>query len=99
MNVHDCSLHRLQGVYNFTNPGVISHNEILALYKEYIDPEFTWKNFSLEEQAKILAAGRSNNELDSTKFVNCAKELGFEVMPIKESMVEVFKRMKVNLGK
>lgn len=87
------------GVYNFTNPGVISHNEILALYKEYIDPEFTWKNFSLEEQAKILAAGRSNNELDSTKFVNCAKELGFEVMPIKESMVEVFKRMKVNLGK
>jgi hypothetical protein len=24
----------LKGVYNFTNPGAISHNEILALYKE-----------------------------------------------------------------
>jgi hypothetical protein len=30
---------------------------------QYIDPQFTWVNFSLEEQAKILKAGRSNNEL------------------------------------
>ena len=52
-----------KGVYNFTNPGAISHNEILALYKKYIDPSFTWVNFSLDEQAKILKAGRSNNEL------------------------------------
>ncbi|KAL6046675.1 hypothetical protein QOT17_022085 [Balamuthia mandrillaris] len=52
-----------KGVYNFTNPGAIAHNEILQMYKEYIDPSFTWKNFTLEEQAKILKAGRSNNEL------------------------------------
>lgn len=25
---------RLKGVYNFTNPGAISHNEILELYKK-----------------------------------------------------------------
>lgn len=30
---------------------------------QYIDPEFTWKNFTEEEQAKILKAGRSNNTL------------------------------------
>jgi 3,5-epimerase/4-reductase len=24
------------GVYNFTNPGAISHNEVLDLYKKYI---------------------------------------------------------------
>lgn len=52
-----------KGVYNFTNPGTLSHNEILALYKEYIDPSFVWHNFSLEEQAKVIKAGRSNNEL------------------------------------
>ena len=52
-----------KGVYNFTNPGTLSHNEILALYKQYIDPSFTWTNFSLEEQAKVIKAGRSNNEL------------------------------------
>ena len=40
------------GVYNFTNPGVISHNEVLQLYKTYIDPDYTWSNFTEAEQAK-----------------------------------------------
>ncbi|KAJ6347520.1 hypothetical protein OIU76_004070 [Salix suchowensis] len=35
----------LTGIYNFTNPGVVSHNEILEMYRDYIDPKFTWKNF------------------------------------------------------
>ena len=26
------------GVYNFTNPGAISHNEVLQLFKEIIRP-------------------------------------------------------------
>ncbi|GJD12394.1 Trifunctional UDP-glucose 4,6-dehydratase/UDP-4-keto-6-deoxy-D-glucose 3,5-epimerase/UDP-4-keto-L-rhamnose-reductase RHM1 [Galdieria sulphuraria] len=60
---------RLTGKYNFTNPGSISHNEVLKLYREYIDPNFQWKNFSLEEQAKILKAGRSNCELDVSKLL------------------------------
>lgn len=77
---------------------MISHNEILDLYKKYIDPAFTYKNFSLEEQAKVLAAGRSNNELDATKLVTKCKELGLEVPPIQESIVHVFERMRVNLG-
>merc|ERR1712160_221474 len=57
----------LTGVYNFTNPGVISHNEVLDLYTKIIDPTYTYKNFTLEEQSKILSAARSNNELDTTK--------------------------------
>jgi hypothetical protein len=43
----------LTGIYNFTNPGVISHNEVLGLYKEYVDPQYTWLNFTEEEQAKV----------------------------------------------
>ena len=54
---------KLTGVFNFTNPGAISHNEVLTLYKEFVDPNFAWKNFSLEEQAKVIKAGRSNCEL------------------------------------
>jgi hypothetical protein len=61
----DMAKRRLTGVWNFTNPGTISHNEILQLYKQHIDASFTWNNFSLEEQAKILRAGRSNNHLGS----------------------------------
>ena len=77
---------------------MISHNQILELYKKYIDPEFTWKNFSLEEQAKILAAGRSNNELDSSKLVEACKQFGIVIPPIQESIIGVFVRMQKNLG-
>ena len=65
---------------------------------KYIDPSFTYSNFSLEEQAKVLSAGRSNNELDTTKLVTKCRELGLEVPPIQESIVRVFERMRVNLG-
>ncbi len=82
----------LTGVYNFTNPGTISHNEILALYKQYIDPSFTWTNFTLEEQNKILKAGRSNNELDVSKLL---REFP-EIPPIQEAIIDLFKAMRDN---
>jgi hypothetical protein len=52
----------------------------------------------LEEQAKVLAAGRSNNELDSTKLVKACREFGVEIPPIQESIVHVFERMQKNLN-
>lgn len=74
----------LTGIWNFTNPGVVSHNEILEMYREYIDPKFTWKNFNLEEQAKVIVAPRSNNELDASKL---KKEFP-EMLSIKESLIK-----------
>jgi 3,5-epimerase/4-reductase len=56
------------GTFNMCNKGVITHNEILELYKEYVDSSFTWKNFSIEEQNKILLSKRSNIELSSKKL-------------------------------
>lgn len=74
----------LRGIYNFTNPGVVSHNEILEMYKKYMDPDFTWKNFTLEEQAKVIIAARSNNEMDASKL---KKEFP-ELLSIKESIIK-----------
>jgi dTDP-glucose 4,6-dehydratase len=54
------------GTLNLTNPGLISHNEILSLYKQIVDPNFEWKNFSITEQNQILSSKRSNNYLDTT---------------------------------
>ena len=54
------------GTVNLCNPGVMSHNDILALYRDIVDPEFTWANFSQAEQDELLAAGRSNNHMDTT---------------------------------
>ncbi|KAM7258772.1 hypothetical protein ACFE04_014513 [Oxalis oulophora] len=74
----------LTGIWNFTNPGVVSHNEILAMYKKYMDPKFEWKNFNLEDQAKVIIAPRSNNELDASKL---KKEFP-ELMSIKDSLIK-----------
>lgn len=56
------------GTINLTNPGAISHNQVLALYREVVDPSFTWQNFDVEEQNRLLKAARSNNELDTTRL-------------------------------
>ena len=80
----EMSLRRLSGVYNFTNPGVISHNELLDLYREYLDPSLKYTNFTLEEQAKVIVAARSNNELTSTKLL---KEFP-EMLPIRDSVIK-----------
>ncbi|XP_035549685.1 trifunctional UDP-glucose 4,6-dehydratase/UDP-4-keto-6-deoxy-D-glucose 3,5-epimerase/UDP-4-keto-L-rhamnose-reductase RHM1-like [Juglans regia] len=74
----------LKGIWNFTNPGVLSHNDVLEMYKRYIDPDFKWANFTLEEQAKILASARSNTELDATKLKTEFPEL----LSIKESLIK-----------
>jgi hypothetical protein len=86
---------KLTGIYNFCNPGAISHNEVLDLYTKYVDPTYTYANFTLEEQAQILKAGRSNNTLDHTKLCSALPDL---VIPeIHASMEAVMQRMKVNL--
>jgi 3,5-epimerase/4-reductase len=36
------------------------------MYQEIVDPKFTWKNFTIEEQDDILSSKRSNTYLDTT---------------------------------
>jgi 3,5-epimerase/4-reductase len=86
--------HNDTGIYNFTNPGAISHNEVLTLFRDIVRPGFTWKNFSLEEQAKVIKAGRSNCKLDTTKLVKKLREYGYEVPEIHEAYRLCLERMK-----
>ncbi|CAN0129404.1 unnamed protein product [Ascophyllum nodosum] len=86
---------RLEGVFNFCNPGAISHNEILDMYKQYIDPDLEYTNFTVEEQDKILVAKRSNNTLDVSHMVNALPDV--EIKEIHVAMAGVFERMKANL--
>jgi dTDP-4-dehydrorhamnose reductase len=88
---------KLTGIYNFCNPGAISHNEVLDLYKKHVDASYTYENFSLEEQDKILKAKRSNNTLDHQKLVNALPDV--HIPEIHESMEQVMIRMKANLEK
>lgn len=86
----DMTFKELKGNFNFVNPGVLSHNEVLDLYKLYIDPSFTYQNFTVEEQDKILKARRSNNELSAEKLLRYYPDLPH----VKESIHRVFQKMK-----
>ncbi|KAI5474706.1 hypothetical protein MNV49_002574 [Pseudohyphozyma bogoriensis] len=88
----------LTGVFNFTNPGAISHNEVLSLYKKHVKPDFTWKNFSLEEQAKVIKAGRSNCELDTTKLEAALAKLGITIPEVHVAYDSMFQRMAKGEG-
>jgi len=85
------ALEKKIGTYNFTNPGLITHNEILEMYKEIVEPNFIWDNFTIEEQNGILASKRSNNCLDTTKLVDESKT---NVFNIKYSVKNALVRMK-----
>jgi 3,5-epimerase/4-reductase len=88
----DMAANKLTGTINLTNPGLISHNEILEMYKEIVDRDFTWKNFTIEEQNDILAAGRSNNYLDTSRL----EKLYPQVMNIKDAVIKCLYLMKRN---
>jgi hypothetical protein len=66
----DLSKRGVTGTFNFVNPGTISHDEMLGLYRDVIDPSFKWNSASPEEMVAHLAAPRPNNELDVTKLTS-----------------------------
>jgi 3,5-epimerase/4-reductase len=87
----DLMIRKKTGTYNCTNPGVITHNQILEMYKQIINPSFTWKNMTLEEQSKILKSDRSNNYLDTSKI----KKEYPNLKGIHDSMIIVLNKMKL----
>lgn len=84
----DMAKRKITGIVNLTQPGSISHNEILELYKKHVNPNFTWENFTVEEQDKILIAKRSNCELDTTKLTSL-----YEVTEVHEAIERVLQKI------
>jgi 3,5-epimerase/4-reductase len=80
---------KVTGTVNLTNPGLISHNDILEMYREIVDKDFKWENFSIEEQREILDSDRSNNFLSTSKL-----ESLYKVKNIKESVRDILYKMK-----
>lgn len=90
----DMGIKKTTGTVNLTNPGRISHNEILTMYRDIVDPSFTWQNFSIEEQNEILASKRSNNYLETKRL----EEMYPEVMNIHDSVYQTLIRMRDNIN-
>ena len=93
--VVDMMRNKVTGTVNLTNPGLISHNEILQMYKEIVDPYFIWKNFNQEEQRQILAADRSNNFMETNKLITMFPD----VMHIRDSVRKCLEQYKHSVSK
>ena len=65
----DMALKKRVGTINLTNPGTISHEEILQMYKRIVDPTKVWETMTYEEQSILLKSKRSNNALDTSKLL------------------------------
>lgn len=81
---------RLTGIYNFVNPGTISHHGVMELYKKYINPSHQYEGFSLEEHDQIMKVPRSHCHLSAQKLLN-----EFPDIPdINEAMIKLFEAAK-----
>ena len=75
------------GTINLTNPGTISHEEILKMYTEIVDPTHTWE--SVPTVDGLVVAKRSNNALDTTRLTSLCPT----VQPIHDAVRQCLKNM------
>lgn len=80
---------RAIGVFNCTNPGSISHKEILEIYNEVKNSDKPINTFSIEEESKILKAPRSNCVLNVDKLNKI-----YPLTPVKDAIFELVKQYK-----
>lgn len=78
------------GIFHVTNPGTLEHREILALYKELVDPQHTNEWIDNNELVKqgLATKGRSNNFLASE---NLAK-LGIKMRDVHEAIRDTMEK-------
>ena len=85
---------KVTGIFNLTNPGYSTHQEILNLYQELVDPEFKYEIISLDELAKITKTARSSCVLNTDKL----KARGISMRPtqqaLRETLIEYAKHFK-----
>ena len=88
---YDMMRKNMIGTYNCTNKNGITHNEILEMYRNIVENDFKWENFTIEEQNKKLLCKRSNNVLSTKKI-----EEKYEIDDIRTSLIRCLKKYKEN---
>jgi nucleoside-diphosphate-sugar epimerase len=86
----DMAKKSVKGTINLCNPGVISHKEILDIYKEIIDPQFTYEIIELKDLKNHVVSGRANNYLDTSLL-----ESQYKVTPIKDAIIKMITAMNI----
>lgn len=81
------------GIYNITNPGVITHEEILKMYQEIVDPTFKYTLMSTDELMKITKAKRSNCVLNTQKL-----EKEIHITPVYQAVRKLLQEARDTQG-
>lgn len=78
---------RAAGIFHTVNPGVMRHRDLLALYREHVDPNHQTEWIREEELVSkgLAAKKRSNNIMQSSRL----QELGIEMRPIDVALRDV----------
>lgn len=84
----------ITGEFNFTNPGAITHPEILEMYKRLIDPTYQYQCMSIERQNQLP---RSHNQLDCTKLQQALPDI--VLIDVHVAIQQVLERMKTRTNK
>ena len=68
---------RIEGTLNAVNPGIISHSEILRMYRDFQNGAHTWEELDTKELMRggHVVAARSNNHLDTTRIKSLYPQL------------------------
>lgn len=81
---------RAEGVFHATNPGTMRHRDLLALYRELVDPSHTCEFIAEDELLSrgLVSRGRSNCVLASPRLA----KLGLTMRPIDVALRDVMAR-------
>ena len=83
------------GIYNMTNPGYINHDEILEMYKNIVNKQYTYNNFTEEEMNDINLSKRSNCILSTMKIQNYCESNYIKIPSIKDSVKNCLEKYKI----
>lgn len=88
---------KAQGIFHVTNPGILKHREIIALYKKFVDPSIEKEWINEEDLVKqgLVSKKRSNNILQSA---NLAK-LGINMREVHQALEDTMKKYALEKNK
>jgi len=97
--VQQLSTRKLEGVFHVTNPGTMRHRDLLALYRELVDPSHSYTLISEQELVGqgLAVKARSNCILASGRLA----EAGITMRPVEVALracVESYARAIRRLG-
>ena len=81
---------RATGVWNVVNEGTTSPFQVMARYRERVDPGHTFAALPLSRLGEVAKAGRSNCVLDTSKL----KAAGLAMPPVEEAIDRALEQLR-----